>query len=123
MAIDFAQYKFQSCGVRSPSIYNYSRWRVEELGGPDLRVPFACCALSEDQPQPYRNPLPRDLETSQGRDLLQHHSQRYTQGCLQCPSRQRPIRIHFQRRVTICLKMGYKVELGALNTNMTSVLT
>ena len=33
------------------------------------------------------------------------------------------IRIRFQRRVAIYLKMGNKVELGALNTNMASVLT
>ena len=39
-----------------------------------------------------------------------------------CPSRQRRIRIPFQR-VAICLKMGHKVELGALNTNMATVLT
>ena len=71
--------QFQCCGVRSPSDYNYSRWRVEELGGPELRVPLTCCALREDQPQPYRNPRPRDLETCQSRDPLQHHSQRHTQ--------------------------------------------
>ena len=41
----------------------------------------------------------------------------------QCPSRQRRIRIRFHRRVAICLNMGYKVELGALNTNMAFVLT
>ncbi|KAF0311129.1 Tetraspanin-11 [Amphibalanus amphitrite] len=83
MAIDFAQYKFQCCGVQSPSDYNYSRWRVEELGGAELRVPLTCCTLREDAPQPYRNPHPRDPETCQKRDPLQHHSQRHTQGCLQ----------------------------------------
>ncbi|XP_037071310.1 tetraspanin-11-like [Pollicipes pollicipes] len=83
MAIDFAQYKFQCCGIRSPSDYDFSRWRVEEMGGAQLRVPLTCCALSRGSAHPYLNPRPRDVHACQTRQPDVHQAERHTQGCLQ----------------------------------------
>lgn len=59
-SMDYAQYRFNCCGVESEADYEKSSWRSDRLGGNELIVPWTCCPLDEsasDYP-PFMNPLP-----------------------------------------------------------------
>ncbi|KAF4525647.1 hypothetical protein B566_EDAN001247 [Ephemera danica] len=83
-AFDLAQTTFHCCGVLSPADFEASWWRMQELGGRELRVPLTCCRLG-NQPgddRAFLNPIPRNNSLCQAPGQTPQNSERYFDGCL-----------------------------------------
>ncbi|CAG0905358.1 unnamed protein product [Darwinula stevensoni] len=79
--LDFAQFKFQCCGMDGPGDWEGSAWKKEGLGGSGMQVPYTCCA-HDPTPMGYLNPMPKNVTFCQSTDAAKYSVSRYLQGCL-----------------------------------------
>ncbi|CAG7722179.1 unnamed protein product [Allacma fusca] len=104
-SMDFAQYKFNCCGVESEADYEKSSWRRDTLGGSELIYPLTCCPLDEgssDYP-PFMNPIPLNKTACQAPSY--HIKHRYKEGCLP------PIEDWFRKQTLTFVGMGLTLLL------------
>lgn len=83
-ALDYAQTRFQCCGITGESDYENSFWKKQSLGGEDLIFPLTCCALSNlEDAESYLNPMPRHKENCMSITPRINRIERHQQGCLE----------------------------------------
>jgi hypothetical protein len=105
-ALDFAQHKFNCCGVGGDADFERSTWRSTKLGGDELIVPKTCCPLDEESSDypPYMNPVPLNNEACQNSTTNQK-TERYTEGC------NRPIEEWLRTETLTFIGMGLTILL------------
>ncbi|RLU15078.1 hypothetical protein DMN91_012965 [Ooceraea biroi] len=102
-SLDFAQYKFNCCGIYSDDDYNGTAWwRDGQISGSRRQVPLTCCVLKNienkntDSPmsvvsrvfhknqneKPWLYPQPKDEAACQIEDEEGHEGYRHKEGCL-----------------------------------------
>lgn len=101
-SLDFAQYKFNCCGIHGDEDYNGTAWwRDAQITGHKRQVPLTCCVLKNVEAEnagspisvvsrvfhgngdePWRRPVPRDEKACQIRDPEGHEGYRHKEGCL-----------------------------------------
>ncbi|XP_034249795.1 tetraspanin-3-like isoform X2 [Thrips palmi] len=87
-SVDFAQYRFNCCGMRNDSDYQQTKWwaRGREKAGQAERprnVPLTCCVLSNSETEePWQSPQPKQEQACQDDNPRVHERLRYKQGCL-----------------------------------------
>ncbi|XP_015606367.1 CD151 antigen [Cephus cinctus] len=102
-SLDFAQYKFNCCGIHGDGDYNETAWwRDSQISGTRRQVPLTCCVLrnSEDKntgspmsvvarvfhkhyEKPWLHPQPKDEAACQVEELDGHEGYRHKTGCLE----------------------------------------
>ncbi|XP_076165349.1 tetraspanin-1 isoform X1 [Ptiloglossa arizonensis] len=101
-SLDFAQYKFNCCGIRGYGDYNGTAWwRDGQISGNRRQVPLTCCVLKNTEvkntgspmsvvsrvfhqhtEKPWLNPKPKDETACQVEDKEGHDGYRHKEGCL-----------------------------------------
>lgn len=101
-SLDFAQYKFNCCGVHSDADYNGTAWwRDGQISGSRRQVPLTCCVLKntevkntgspmsvvsrvfhKNNEKPWLHPQPKDEAACQVEDQEGHKGYRHKEGCL-----------------------------------------
>ncbi|XP_024869102.1 CD151 antigen-like [Temnothorax curvispinosus] len=101
-SLDFAQYKFNCCGVHGDHDYNGTAWwRDGQISGSKRQVPLTCCVLKNSEnkntgspmsvvsrvfhknnEKPWLHPLPKDEAACQVEDEEGHEGYRHKEGCL-----------------------------------------
>ncbi|KAK9303676.1 hypothetical protein QLX08_004683 [Tetragonisca angustula] len=101
-SLDFAQYKFNCCGIYGYGDYNGTAWwRDAQISGNRRQVPLTCCVLknievvntespmsvvsrvfNKDTEKPWLNPKPIDEVACQVEDEEGHDGYRHKEGCL-----------------------------------------
>ncbi|XP_046464823.1 tetraspanin-11 [Neodiprion pinetum] len=101
-SLDFAQYKFNCCGIHSDEDYNDTAWwkYIQETRGKRQQVPLTCCVLNiepenagspisvvsrvfhRNDDEPWVHPQPKDELSCQIPDPEGHASYRHKEGCL-----------------------------------------
>lgn len=101
-SLDFAQYKFNCCGIHGDNDYNGTAWwRDGQISGSKRQVPLTCCVLKDDEVKntgspmsvisrvfyqnsetPWLHPQPKDMNACQVEDAVGHDGYRHKQGCL-----------------------------------------
>ncbi|XP_012228919.1 tetraspanin-18-like isoform X1 [Linepithema humile] len=101
-SLDFAQYKFNCCGIHSDKDYNGTDWwRDKQVSGSRNQVPLTCCVLKnsenkntgspmsvvsrvfhKDNEKPWLRPQPKDESACQVKDEEGHEGYRHKEGCL-----------------------------------------
>ena len=101
-SLDFAQYKFNCCGIHGYGDYNGTAWwRDAQISGNRRQVPLTCCVLkdtevkntgspmsvvsrvfSKHNEKPWLNPKPLDEIACQVEDEEGHDGYRHKEGCL-----------------------------------------
>lgn len=77
-AIDFAQTKFNCCGIFGPEDYEESAWKIQDLGKGD-QVSKTCCLLSNDD---HLDPRPLNGTWCQSEKPAENVLFRHYEGCL-----------------------------------------
>ncbi|KFM58000.1 CD151 antigen, partial [Stegodyphus mimosarum] len=77
-AFDFAQTKFNCCGVFGPEDYEESAWKTQNLGKGDI-VSKTCCMLSNDD---HLDPKPMNSTWCQSEKPNEYLLFRHNEGCL-----------------------------------------
>ncbi|KAE8741371.1 hypothetical protein FOCC_FOCC013070 [Frankliniella occidentalis] len=84
-SVDFAQYRFNCCGMRNDSDYLETQW-WKQSRSKDSRprnVPLTCCVLANtDTEEAWQSPLPKQEQSCQDDNPRVHERLRYKQGCL-----------------------------------------
>ncbi|XP_031771297.1 cadherin-99C, partial [Apis florea] len=101
-SLDFAQYKFNCCGIHGYGDYNGTAWwRDAQISGNRRQVPLTCCVLKNTEvkntgspmsvvsrvfnkhtEKPWLNPKPKDELACQIEDKEGHDGYRHQEGCL-----------------------------------------
>ncbi|XP_078039961.1 tetraspanin-3 isoform X1 [Augochlora pura] len=102
-SLDFAQYKFNCCGIHGYGDYNGTAWwRDAQLSGNRRQVPLTCCVLKNTEvkntgspmsvvsrvfhknktEKPWLNPKPKDEVACQLEDKEGHEGYRHKEGCI-----------------------------------------
>ncbi|XP_066581554.1 tetraspanin-11-like [Prorops nasuta] len=101
-SFDFAQYKFNCCGIHGDGDYNGTAWwRDGQISGVRRQVPLTCCVLKNTEikntgspmsvvsrvfhkntEKPWLHPQPRDEAACQIGDPAGHEGFRHKEGCL-----------------------------------------
>ncbi|KAK3924162.1 CD82 antigen [Frankliniella fusca] len=86
-AVDFAQYRFNCCGMRNDSDYFNTQWwrqsRAKDSRTGPRNVPLTCCVLANsDTEEPWQSPQPKQEQSCQDDNPRVHERLRYKQGCL-----------------------------------------
>ncbi|XP_043271316.1 leukocyte surface antigen CD53-like [Venturia canescens] len=101
-SLDFAQYKFNCCGIYGDGDYNQTAWwRDGQYSGTKRHVPLTCCVLKnpevknagspmsvvsrvfhKDNEKPWLHPQPRDEAACQVLELEAQEGYRHKEGCL-----------------------------------------
>ncbi|XP_033330586.1 leukocyte surface antigen CD53 isoform X2 [Megalopta genalis] len=101
-SLDFAQYKFNCCGIHGYGDYNGTAWwRDAQFSGNRRQVPLTCCVLKNTEvkntgspmsvvsrvfhkntEKPWLNPKPKDEIACQLEDKEGHDGYRHKEGCL-----------------------------------------
>ncbi|KAL0104587.1 hypothetical protein PUN28_017379 [Cardiocondyla obscurior] len=101
-SLDFAQYKFNCCGIYGDDDYNGTAWwRDSQISGTKRKVPLTCCVLKNSEnkntgspmsvvsrvfhknnEKPWLHPLPKDEVACQVEDKEGHEGYRHKGGCL-----------------------------------------
>lgn len=101
-SLDFAQYKFNCCGIHGYGDYNGTAWwRDAQISGNRRQVPLTCCVLKNSEvkntespmsvvsrvfhtntEKPWLNPKPKDTTACQVEDEAGHEGYRHKEGCL-----------------------------------------
>ncbi|XP_012148562.1 tetraspanin-11 [Megachile rotundata] len=101
-SLDFAQYKFNCCGIHGYEDYNGTAWwRDGQISGKRRQVPLTCCVLKNTEmkntgspmsvvtrvfrkhdEKPWLNPKPKDEAACQVEDEEGHDGFRHKEGCL-----------------------------------------
>ncbi|XP_034178865.1 CD151 antigen [Osmia lignaria lignaria] len=101
-SLDFAQYKFNCCGIHGYEDYNGTAWwRDAQISGNRRQVPLTCCVLKNTEmkntgspmsvvsrvfhkhtEKPWLNPKPKDESACQVEDEEGHDGYRHKEGCL-----------------------------------------
>ncbi|XP_076302137.1 tetraspanin-11-like [Lasioglossum baleicum] len=101
-SLDFAQYKFNCCGIHGYEDYNGTAWwRDKQISGSRKQVPLTCCILRNTEAtdtgspmsvvsrvfhkyteKPWLNPKPKDEAACQIEDKEGHDGYRHKEGCL-----------------------------------------
>ncbi|XP_017882880.1 tetraspanin-3-like isoform X2 [Ceratina calcarata] len=101
-SLDFAQYKFNCCGIHGYGDYNGTAWwRDAQISGNRRQVPLTCCVLKNTEEsntgspmsvvsrvlhkhteKPWLNPKPKDEIACQVEDKEGHDGYRHKEGCL-----------------------------------------
>ncbi|OXA53201.1 CD82 antigen [Folsomia candida] len=114
-SFDFAQSRFNCCGVESDVDYDRSEWRTKRLGK-DLLYPLTCCPLDDklSDPPTFLNPVPLNLSSCQSPSSipLRH---RYREGCLS------PIDQWFRKQTLTLVGMGLTLLLLQMATLATAI--
>ncbi|XP_034940696.1 CD9 antigen-like [Chelonus insularis] len=102
-SLDFAQYKFNCCGIYGDNDYNGTAWwRDGKLSGLRRNVPLTCCVLKnhesknvgspmsvvsrvfhKDYEKPWLHPQPKDEAACQAGEVEAHKEYRNKEGCLE----------------------------------------
>ncbi|KAK6626832.1 hypothetical protein RUM43_003344 [Polyplax serrata] len=102
-AVDFAQYKFKCCGIKSDDDYVNSNWRNESFLSVERRnVPLTCC-ISQDPgevEEPWQNPYVKDDLSCQDPNEKVHVTARNKEGCI------REIEVWFKKESTVLITVG-----------------
>ncbi|GFY67667.1 CD82 antigen [Trichonephila inaurata madagascariensis] len=77
-AFDFAQTKFNCCGIFGPQDYEGSNWMTQDLGKGDI-VAKTCCILSNTD---HLDPKPVNSSWCQSDKAAEHIAFRHEEGCL-----------------------------------------
>uniref|UniRef100_A0A2L2YGL8 CD151 antigen n=1 Tax=Parasteatoda tepidariorum TaxID=114398 RepID=A0A2L2YGL8_PARTP len=77
-AFDFAQTKFNCCGIFGPEDYEESTWKVQNLGKGDS-VSKTCCILSNDD---HLDPKPVNSSWCQSEKPTENNLFRHHEGCI-----------------------------------------
>ncbi|XP_011153160.1 tetraspanin-11-like isoform X2 [Harpegnathos saltator] len=101
-SLDFAQYKFNCCGIYGDEDYNGTAWwRDAQISGTKRQVPLTCCVLKNTEnkntgspmsvvsrvfhkniEKPWLHPQPKDEAACQVGDKEGHEGYRHKEGCL-----------------------------------------
>ncbi|CAK9824193.1 Tspan11 [Anthophora retusa] len=101
-SLDFAQYKFNCCGIHGHGDYNGTAWwRDAQISGNRRQVPLTCCVLKNAEAKntgspmsvvsrvfhkhtekPWLNPKPKDETACQIEDREGYEGYRHKEGCL-----------------------------------------
>ncbi|KAG7190969.1 hypothetical protein KM043_007019 [Ampulex compressa] len=101
-SLDFAQYKFNCCGIHGDGDYNGTAWwRDGQISGSRRQVPLTCCVLKNTETKntgspmsvvsrvfhknyekPWLHPQPKDEAACQVEDEEGHDGYRHKEGCL-----------------------------------------
>lgn len=101
-SLDFAQYKFNCCGIHGDNDYNGTAWwRDGQISGTKRQVPLTCCVLKDTEIKntgspmsvisrvfyqnsetPWLHPQPKDMMACQVEDEKGHEGYRHKNGCL-----------------------------------------
>ncbi|XP_053978006.1 CD151 antigen-like [Hylaeus anthracinus] len=102
-SLDFAQYKFNCCGIHGYGDYNGTAWwRDGQISGTRRQVPLTCCVLKNTEKtntgspmsfvsrvfhkinteEPWLHPKPKDEAACQVEDKEGHDGYRHKEGCL-----------------------------------------
>ncbi|XP_012259200.1 tetraspanin-11-like [Athalia rosae] len=101
-SLDFAQYKFNCCGIHGDEDYNNTAWwRDGRISGSRRQVPLTCCVLKNieaenagspisvvsrvfhrNDEEPWLRPQPKDEASCQIEDVEGHEGYRHKEGCL-----------------------------------------
>lgn len=101
-SLDFAQYKFNCCGIHGDGDYNGTAWwRDARISGSNRQVPLTCCVIKNIEVQntgspmsvvsrvfhtntekPWLHPQPKDETACQLEDKEGHEGYRHKEGCL-----------------------------------------
>ncbi|KAG5331474.1 TSN11 protein, partial [Acromyrmex heyeri] len=103
-SLDFAQYKFNCCGIYGDDDYNGTAWwRDGQISGNKRQVPLTCCVLKNSEnkntgsspmsvvsrvfhknlnEKPWLHPQPKDEAACQIEDEEGHEGYRHKEGCL-----------------------------------------
>lgn len=102
-SLDFAQYKFNCCGIHGDGDYNGTAWwRDGHISGSRRQVPLTCCVLKNTEvkktgspmsvvsrvfhnntEKPWLRPQPLDEAACQLEDTVGHDGYRHKEGCLE----------------------------------------
>ncbi|XP_029161971.1 tetraspanin-18-like isoform X1 [Nylanderia fulva] len=102
-SLDFAQYKFNCCGIHGDNDYNGTAWwRDGQISGTRRQVPLTCCVLKNSEnkntgspmsvvsrvfhktnEKPWLHPLPKDEAACQEINEEGHDGYRHKEGCLE----------------------------------------
>ncbi|KAL7295282.1 hypothetical protein TKK_0011417 [Trichogramma kaykai] len=102
-SLDYAQFKFNCCGIYSDLDYNGSAWwRDSQLSGKRFQVPATCCVLKDDEvkntgspmsvisrvfyknnEKPWLAPQPKDESSCQSSSKIEQEGFRNPEGCLE----------------------------------------
>ncbi|ODN01377.1 Leukocyte antigen CD37 [Orchesella cincta] len=104
-SVDFAQHRFNCCGVQLDTDYDRSEWRKQSLGGTELLYPWTCCPLNDtlSDPPVFMNPVPQNASQCQIAASMRSH--RYREGCL------KPIEEWFRTQTLTFIGMGLTLLL------------
>ncbi|XP_058794800.1 CD151 antigen-like isoform X2 [Phymastichus coffea] len=102
-SLDFAQYKFNCCGIYKDTDFNGTQWWRDSLAsGTRKQVPLTCCVLKDTEAKntgspmsvisrvfyknnekPWLYPRPKDENACQAQEVTVHTGFRHKDGCLE----------------------------------------
>ncbi|XP_014216095.1 CD82 antigen-like [Copidosoma floridanum] len=102
-SLDFAQYKFNCCGIYSDEDFNGTIWwRENQISGMRRQVPLTCCVFKDievkntgspmsvisrvfykNNETPWLYPRPKDETACQSKNISVHTDFRHKEGCLE----------------------------------------